>query len=179
MKDWFITSPDVIIPTILSAIIIYAVIIAFTRLFGLRSFSKMSSFDFAMTIAVGTVLSSTIISKDTSVWQGITALFMLYVLQTAIAWLRRKFGWFSEAVDNDPLLLMQGSKILHENLKKAHLSEADLRSKLREANVLNYHQVKAVVFETTGDISVLHSDKENVEFDISLLQGVKDHHLLQ
>ena len=178
MKDWFVTSPEVIIPTILSAIVIYAVIIGLTRLFGLRSFSKMSSFDFAMTIAVGTVLSSTIISKDTSVWQGITALLSLYALQTLVAWLRRKFDWFSEAVDNDPLLLMQGSKILHENLKKAHLSEDDLRSKLREANVLNYGQVKAVVFETTGDISVLHSDREDVKFDISLLQNVRDHDLL-
>ena len=178
MKDWFVTSPEVIIPTILSAIIIYAVIIGLTRLFGLRSFSKMSSFDFAMTIAVGTVLSSTIISKDTSVWQGFAALLSLYLLQTAVAWLRRKFDWFSEAVDNDPLLLMRGSEILHENLKKAHLSEDDLRSKLREANVLNYQQVKAVVFETTGDISVLHSDKEDVKFDISLLQNVRDHDLL-
>jgi uncharacterized membrane protein YcaP (DUF421 family) len=173
MQDWFITSFGVIIPTIISAIIIYAVIIAFTRLFGLRSFSKMSSFDFAMTIAVGTILSSTIISKDTSVWQGITALFMLYLLQTLIAWLRRKSEWVSEAVDNDPLLLMRGSEILHDNLKKSHLSESDLRAKLREANVINLSQVKAVIFETTGDISVLHSDRDDVDFDVSLLQGVE------
>ena len=165
-------------PTIVSAIIIYAVIIGFTRLFGLRSFSKMSSFDFAMTIAVGTVLSSTIISKNTSIWQGSIALLCLYVLQTTIAWLRRRFNWFSDLVDNEPLLLMKGSEILHENLKKAHLSEDDLRSKLREANVLHYGQVKAVVFETTGDISVLHSDKKDVEFDVSLLQNVRDYELL-
>jgi len=40
---------------------------------------------------------------------------------------------------------------------------------LREANVLHYGQVKAVVLETTGEISVLHG---NEEFDDSLLEGV-------
>ena len=119
MEEWFVTSWEIITSTVVSAIFIYAVIIGYTRLFGLRSFSKMSSFDFAMTIAVGTMLSSTIISKDTSIWQGAVALLMLYLLQTSVAWLRRKFNWFSEAVDNTPLLLMRSGEILHDNLKKA------------------------------------------------------------
>ena len=32
--------------------------------------------------------------------------------------------------------------------------------KLREANVLNTNQIRAVVLETTGDISVLHGEGE-------------------
>jgi len=67
-------------------------------------------------------------------------------------------GWFNQAINNQPILLMDGPTILHENLKKAQLTVADLHSKLREANVLNYRQVKAVVFETTGDVSVLHTN---------------------
>ncbi len=174
MKDWFVTSIDVIIPTVISAVLIYAVIILFTRLFGLRSFSKMSSFDFAMTIAVGSVLSSTIISKDTSVAQGAVALLMLFGMQTAIAWLRRRFGGFSEAVDNQPLLLMRGHEVLSDNLRKANLSENDLRAKLREANVLNYTQVRAVVFETTGDVSVLYASQPDDTLDPELLKNVQD-----
>ncbi len=174
MKDWIFTSSDIILPTIVSASLIYALIILYTRIFGLRSFSKMSSFDFAMTIAVGSLLASTAVSKGTTVLQGGVALFSLFFLQTAIAYLRRKAQWFNQAVDNQPLLLMHGEHILHDNLKKAHLSESDLRAKLREANVLNYKQVKAVVFETTGDVSVLHSDQENVLLDTDILQGVKD-----
>ena len=174
MKEWLVTSFDIIIPTIVSAVLIYLLIILYTRIFGLRSFSKMSSFDFAMTIAVGSLLASTIVTKGTTVLQGGVALFSLYFLQTAVAFLRQKVSWFSKAVDNQPLLLMHGERILHDNLKRANLSEGDLRAKLREANVLNYSQVKAVVFETTGDISVLHTDQEDVHLDTALLQGVRD-----
>ncbi len=174
MKEWITSSLDVLWPTLISACLVYIIIILYTRIFGLRSFSKMSSFDFAMTIAIGSLLASTAVNKSTSVAQGGVALLALFFLQTAIAFLRRKFNWFSKAIDNQPVLLMRGSQILHDNLKKVHLSEDDLRSKLREANVLNYSQVKAVVFETTGDVSVLHSGKDDVHFDLDLLKNVRD-----
>ena len=172
MKEWLFSSIDPLLPTFVSAVLIYALIIFYNRIFGLRSFSKMSSFDFAMTVAVGTMLSSTIINKSPSVVQGGVALLSLYFLQSLIAILRQKFGWFNQAVDTQPLLLMNGTEILHENLKKAQLTVADLHSKLREANVLNYSQVKAVVFETTGDVSVLHAD-DDVVLDPDILEGVQ------
>ena len=174
MSDWIFSSFDILWPTLISACLVYVIIIIYTRIFGLRSFSKMSSFDFAMTIAIGSLLASTAVNKSTTIFQGGIALLALFFLQTAIAFLRRKFTWFSQAVDNKPILLMRDSKILHKNLKKVHLSEDDLRSKLREANVLNYSQVKAVIFETTGDVSVLHSDKDNVHLDLDLLKNVQD-----
>ena len=179
MKDWIFTSSDIILPTIISASLVYALIIVYTRVFGLRSFSKMSSFDFAMTIAVGSLLASTAVTKSTTVLQGSIALLSLFFLQTAIAFLRRKISWFSAAIDNQPLLLMHGEHIIHDNLRRAHLSESDLRAKLREANVLNYSQVRAVVFETTGDVSVLHTDQQGTSLDTDLLQGVKDISLLK
>jgi uncharacterized membrane protein YcaP (DUF421 family) len=70
------------------------------------------------------------------------------------------------------MMLMDGTQILHKNLKKARVTESDLRSKLREANVLELSQVRAVIFEATGDISVLHTKDENVELEDWLIKGV-------
>jgi len=67
---------------------------------------------------------------------------------------------------------MKGSNILHENLKKARVTETDLRSKLREANVLKLSQVRAVIFETTGDIVVLHTQNEDATVEPWLLEDV-------
>lgn len=157
MEKWFEASIESLIAISLSAVGIYFAVILFTRLAGKRSFSKMSSFDFAMTVAVGSIIATTVLSADVSLVQGITGLAVVYLLQLGAAIMRR-FSWFQKTIDNSPLLLMEGSKIINENLKKARVTEGDLRSKLREANVLNLNQVKAVVFETTGDISVLHSE---------------------
>ncbi|MGB3801145.1 MAG: YetF domain-containing protein, partial [Lewinella sp.] len=79
---------------------------------------------------------------------------------------------FEDVAENDPVLLMDGSTILYDNLKKTNVSESDLIAKLREANVLRLDQVMAVVMETTGDISVLHQEGSEPIDDI-ILQGVQ------
>lgn len=167
------TSEDTATAIIVSAIAVYLVIILYTRMFGLRCLSKMSSFDFATTIATGTLLSSTIISKEATVMHGALALLVLYFLQFIVSVLRIKFKVFKSTVDNSPMLIMNGNEILHENLKKVQLTTADLHSHLRQSGVVNYNDVIAVVFETTGDVSVIKSSQdEKQKFDPSLLEGV-------
>ncbi|MBC6999862.1 YetF domain-containing protein [Cytophaga sp. FL35] len=156
---------------ILSAVGIYIMVILFTRIAGKRSFSKMSSFDFAMTVAIGSVIASTILSPSVNLIDGIVGMASIYCLQITIA-IGRRLNFIKRIVDNSPLLLMDGKKILHENLKKARVTESDLRSKLREANVASTEEVLAVVFESTGDISVLHKTKEDTYLDDWLLEGV-------
>ena len=172
MEKWFEASWTSIIAILLTAAGIYLAIIIFTRIAGKRSFSKMSSFDFAMTVAVGSILATTILSKSVSLIQGIVGLAAVYILQISAAILRR-YSWFQKAIDNSPLLLLEGKNVLHENLKKARVTEGDLRSKLREANVLDLSQVRIVVFETTGDISVLHTSDKNQEVEEWLTKDVQ------
>lgn len=155
----------------LSTFGIYISVILFTRIFGKRSLSKMSSFDFAMTVAVGSLIATTALSSDVSLLEGIVAVFFIYLFQLLLAYLRR-WSNVKKVIDNSPLLLMSKDVILKENLKKAQLSEADLRSTLREANVINLTDVKAVIFETTGNIVVIHSDDRNKELDEWLMKDV-------
>lgn len=171
MEKWFEASETSLIAIVLSTIGIYAAVILFTRIAGKRSFSKMSSFDFAMTVAVGSVIATTALSKSVSLLQGVVGLAAVYVLQILIAVLRR-FSWVQKVIDNQPLLLMDGEKILTDNLRKARVSESDLRAKLRETNVLKLSQVRAVIFESTGDISVLHTTDPKTEAEDYLLKDV-------
>ena len=69
---------------------------------------------------------------------------------------------------------MRGKEILWNNLKKSNVTEADLKAKLREANVIELEEVRAVIFESTGDISVLHTSKAEKVIEPWLLQGVME-----
>ena len=171
MEKWFAFELTSLVAIVLTAIGIYIATIIFTRIAGKRSFSKMSSFDFAMTVALGSMIATTVLSKSVSLWNGIIGLGIVYLLQLSVAILRR-FKIIRDAVDNAPLLLMDGQEILHENLKKARVTEEDLRSKLREANVIRLKEVRAVVFEATGDISVLHTGDDSEELEDYLCKDV-------
>src|SRR5690554_6520564 len=145
----------------LTAIGIYTAVIIGTRLAGLRSFSKMSAFDFAVTVALGTVVGTTLLSKDPPLIQGVVGLATLFLLQKLIS-LARQNSRISRLVDNKPMLLMRRGRILHENMRRANVSENDLRAKLREANITRREQVDAVVLEITGEMSGMHGDPGDI-----------------
>ena len=172
--DWIYSSSDPLWETVVSVILIFFAVIIITRIVGLRSFAKFTTFDFAFTVAVGSIISS-ILTSSVSVVQGMTAVAGLLVLTAVVAYLQRQYDFVDKAVSNEPLLLMDGRDILEENLKSARVSRSQLIAKLREANVLNFGQVKYVVLETTGDISVLHTaENESDEVDEELLTGVRE-----
>jgi uncharacterized membrane protein YcaP (DUF421 family) len=168
ISRWLGTSWTEIGVVVVSTFVIFAAVILATRIGGLRSFSKMSSFDFAMTVAVGSIIATTAVT-EASLWAGVAGVAALYAMQVTVAVLRRRTG-FEEAVDNTPVLLMIDGEFLQDAMRRSRVTESDLRGKLREANALNYGEVKAVVLETTGDISVLHGDSE---LDPDLLRGVR------
>jgi uncharacterized membrane protein YcaP (DUF421 family) len=151
-----------------AALAIYLAVILATRLSGLRTFSKMSAFDFAMTVAIGSLIASAA-SGQAPLATVVVGVAVLYLGQFSVAMLRTHSGLY-DVLDNSPLLLMDGDEILHDNLTMARLTLDDLHGKLREANVLHYGQVRAVVLETTGDLSVLHGQGP---FDPALLRGVR------
>lgn len=171
MSNWISINYTTVVGICLSITVIYIAVIFLTRIFGKRSFSKMSSFDFPMTIAVGSIIATTILSPNPSILQGVVGLLMVYVLQLLAAYLRR-YKPFEKLIDNSPLLLMDGAKILKENLLKARVTETDLRGKIREANVAQLSDIKAVIFETTGDISIIHKN-DDTEIDPWIMKDVK------
>ncbi|QJF50517.1 DUF421 domain-containing protein [Roseobacter ponti] len=156
---------------IAGGILAYCGIILAVRIAGLRSFAKMASHDFAVTVAVGSLLASAATSDNTPLAVPLAAIAVLFVLQMAMTGLVSRSDRVAELVTNKPLLLMDGRAVLHDNLRHAKVSEDELRAKLREANVTDHNQVLAVVFETTGDISVLHGSAD-AQLDPDLLKGV-------
>ncbi|UWQ24376.1 DUF421 domain-containing protein [Leisingera aquaemixtae] len=141
---------------VLSSLAVFWVIVV-VRFVGLRAFSKMTAFDFVITVATGSLLAG---ASQASSWSGffqpVLAISVLLSVQYAVSILRRKSDRFEKVVQNTPVLLMRDGVILYHALKTTRVAENDLAAKLREANVLDLSEVRAVVLETTGDISVLH-----------------------
>jgi len=172
LSDWTVTGWPEVALIALSASAMYATVILLTRLAGVRSFSKMSGFDFAVTVAIGSVLASVITSKDPPLASGIAALVCLFALQIGMAILRSRFPGLQALADNKPRLIMIGSEIQHDQLKKAKMTESDLWGKLREANVFQFSQILAVFAETTGDVCVLQTTGQNRDIEPELLNDV-------
>ena len=171
MENWLSAPPPVILKTFASCVVIFVAILVIVRIYGLRSFAKMSSVDFASTIAVGSILASVAINTDQSLLKGVVALLTIIGFQQLYSYAKRKSDWLERVGENNPTFLMWEGEVLTDNLRKAGVTHADLMAKLREANVFRLTDVKAVVFEATGDVSVLHG-KDHGPVDEEILRGV-------
>lgn len=148
-------------------------IIILVNVAGLRSFSKMTSFDFVTTVAFGSLLATaSTLTKWTDFAQALCAIAMLFLLQYLVARFRKQSDSFENFIGNDPIMLMRDGEIFQDALEHTRVSRSDLIAKLREANVMHLSEVRAVVLESTGDISVLHGET----LDDDLIDGVRTVH---
>ena len=155
------------------ATLVVAVIVALTRLHGLRSFSKMSGFDFAITVSIGSVLAGAVTTLKTDVHIYIMALASLFIIQITISQLRVRSSRLHSLTDNTPLLLMEDGEMMPENMRTVGLTADDLHAKLREANAYSLDHVRAVVMESTGDVSVLQGPKDGPKVSSEVMQDVR------
>ncbi|MAM39204.1 MAG: DUF421 domain-containing protein [Altererythrobacter sp.] len=150
---------DIVARAAILSIIGVAWVTALIRMIGLRTLSKMTNFDFVVTIASGSLLAGAVQASEwTAFAQALLATGGLFGVQYLIARIRRHSQAFEDAIQNGPIILMYDGKVIDKALNVSRVAESDLFAKLREANVLELNQVRAVVLETTGDISVLHGD---------------------
>lgn len=164
------TALDVVLRGTLLALIGLAWVVICVRVIGLRAFSKMTSFDFVTTVAIGSLLAGCVQATEWSgLAQALIAISALLGIQYIVSRTRARRDDFEGLIGNTPVLLMQDGKFQEAALLASRTSRSDVIAKLREANVLDLTEVRAVVLESTGDISVLHGESLN---DI-LLEGVK------
>lgn len=174
--DWFFDSPVSLVFVVLSTVGMYVTVLGLARWSGVRSFAQMSTFDVAVTIAIGSLLASSILSTDPPLLQGMVAAASLYGLQLFISRLRLASERLRRTVDSSPILLMdRGGEMLRENMRIARITEDDLRCQLRKANIIDPARIEAVIMEGTGNVHVLHGHDAPPEPDAWVLQNVRDY----
>jgi len=133
----------------------------------------VSGLDFAIAIAIGSVLDSVTRWQTPTLVDGAVALGALSGLQFVVGTLRKRIPGVPPLLDNSSLLLTDGPEVLPGTLRRANVTASDLRAKPRDANVTQLEQVRAVGVESPGDVSVLHAPPEAPALDDEVLADVE------
>lgn len=148
--DW-----QTIFQIILKAAIGFAAIVALVRVSGKRTLAKFNAFDMVLVFTIGSVLATMILDNGTTVSEGLAALCAIVALQFATAFLTVRFGAVRRIVKSDPTLLVYDGEYLRDAMRKARVAEIEVLAALREQGVHDLAEVKAMVLETEGRVSVL------------------------
>ncbi|MFC5735882.1 DUF421 domain-containing protein [Cytobacillus gottheilii] len=156
--------------TILIGVFAYAGLVLFLRVSGKRTLSKMDAFDLVVTVALGSTLATILLSKDVSLAEGLSAFFILIVLQYFLAFFSVRSGIVRSLIKSEPAFLYRDDHYLHDVMKRKRVLKVEILQAARSNGISSMGQVEAIVLEADGSISVIQKTDKAGE---STLANVK------
>lgn len=132
----------------------YCALVAILRVSGARTLSKLNAFDLVVTVALGSTLATVLLNADVSLAEGVLALAMLVALQFVVGWSSNRWRSVERVVKSEPVLLYREG-FLHGPMRRARMTEDEVRQAARASGTASLDDVGAVVLETDGSLSVL------------------------
>ncbi len=136
-----------------------------------RTLAQMSPFDFVAAVAVGAIIGRVPNASGTSYAAGAVTLVTVLVAHSVLTRLRR-FPAISTLVDHAPRLLVAHGHVLKREMERSGFITADLYALLRSQNICDLSQVRYVIIEQRGTISVIREAGPSSERDGDVLQDV-------
>lgn len=156
---------------LLAVPLLYVAVVGFIRVSGKRSTSQMNNFDWIVTVALGSLVASGIVSENVGVLESMFAIAVLLTGQYLLTWIVIRSDSMANLVKASPRLLVFRGEILADALRAERISERELLSAIRDQGLANLDDVTAVVLETDATFSVI-ANVESKE-DLSVLEDVR------
>ncbi|HEY9056206.1 MAG TPA: YetF domain-containing protein [Aurantimonas sp.] len=152
-------------------VLAYAGLILLLRTTGKRTLSKMNAFDLVVTVALGSILATVLLSKETALSEGLLAFVVLCGLQYVVAWVSVRSERFRDLVKAEPSLLYFRGRYSETMLRRERISREEVLAAIRSQGTADLTAVHAVVLETDGSFSVI-AERDGPRADA--LEGVYD-----
>lgn len=146
---------QIIINTVLRAMLAYLLLLLVARLIGRKSLSQMTFFDFAIIITLGSVTANLAMGPESKPVIAATTLLTFGGLSILTGYLHIKSFRIRKLTNSEPVTAIENGRIIDKNLKKVRFTINELSSMLRKKNVFNYADVEFAIIENDGQLSVL------------------------
>ncbi len=153
--EWFFDGWEGLARVALFAFLGYLAFVLIIRLTGKRTLSRMNAFDFILSIAIGSLLGRTILSKDVALSEGILALCVLVSMQALFTYLSIRHRVIRKLVQAEPELLVYKGTFLMDRMHHQRVVREDILEALRHHGVSSMDIVDAVILEDDGRFSVV------------------------
>jgi len=153
----WLSDPTALLDTLVTGALAYIALIVLLRVSGKRTLSKWNMFDFAVTVAFGSMLASAILSSTVKVDRAIVGFVLLIGLQFVITKLSVHVEWFASIIKADPVLLVDRGRLCTDAMRRNRVPEREVFAALRESGFASPSQVEAMVLETDGSFSVIEA----------------------
>lgn len=120
-----------------------------------RSGGQFAGYDFTFYWMMGGLMASPLYDSRISFVNTLTAVVTVFFWHYALSYLSVKNRTWARILSGKPVTLIEGGKVLRENLRRSLVPLEMLMSELRTFDAANPAEVETAILETSGHVSVL------------------------
>lgn len=133
----------------------YAGLVLFLRAAGKRTLSKLNAFDWTVTVAMGSTLATTALSRTVALADGLTVLATLIVLQFVVSWTSVRWPWFRRVMRSEPSVLYRDGAFDYDAMRRERITEGEVLQAVRSSGGEDLSSALIVILQTEGSLAAV------------------------
>ena len=117
--------------------------------------------DILFVVLLGDAAQNAMIGDGQTVADGATLIATLVGWNYLLDYLGCHYSLISRLTDAPPVLMVRNGRLQGNNMRREHITEKEIRAKLRSSDVERLDEVKAMYLEGDGNFSVLKKKKSS------------------
>lgn len=158
--------PIHILGIILASTVLYGAFTAVLRLWGQRLYANRSGTGVAVVLVLGAVIGRSMLGQEVTLVGGLICLAWLIGLESIFG----AVGSSGFLGHRQAVVLYAQGVLDHRMMRRYHVDERVIWSKLRHAGIGSLAEVQVMILETDGTVSLI---RNGVEIDPRLLRSVR------
>ena len=138
--------------------VMYLSLIVLMRIILKRQEGAMQTGDLLLVILLADASQNGMAGEYKTVSDGLILVATLMFWNFILDYLTFRFRWMERLMQARPLLLIDHGKVMHRNMRKEFITQAELMAQLREQGVETVEEVKKAFIESDGKLSIIPFD---------------------
>ncbi|HHR6017010.1 TPA: DUF421 domain-containing protein [Providencia alcalifaciens] len=148
------------------------------NLMGKGNLAPSSAMDQVQNYVLGGIIGGVIYNESITVLQFILVLIIWTLLVFTLKFLKENNPLIKRVIDGKPITLVHNGNVNVKKCLKNGVSANDLMFKLRSNGIYEIEQLKRVVLEQNGQLTIIQSGDENIRYPI-IVDGLANGDLLE
>jgi uncharacterized membrane protein YcaP (DUF421 family) len=127
-----------------------------------RTLAQWTAIDFAAAVAVGAIVGRTAVAATEPLLVGVVALATVLAAHAVVTF-GRYLPWLAKLTDHRVRVLVDHGRLRRRQLLVCGLTEADLSAQLRQQGVYDLEDLRYVLYETKGELTVVRERSDAAE----------------
>ena len=157
LRDMFVLGVP-ILEKVLRPWLVYVFLIVGLRLAGKRGLAQLNTFDLIVLLTLSNTVQNAIIGEDNSVTGGVIGATSLLVINYVVVRFLFRRMQLDRFLEGSPTPLIEGGRIVHKNLERELITEAELQAAAHRQGFRDLSEVERAIIEAGGSIAFIGKD---------------------